>query len=53
MTLAQARLAQGLIDYINSWAIENQDDLEQAYKSEMEGITDEAVIKAVRSELGL
>jgi hypothetical protein len=53
MTLTQARLAQGLIDCINGWAIETQEDLAQAYKSEMEGITDKLVIKAVQSGLSL
>ncbi len=53
MTLTQGRQAQTLINVINSWAIETQDDLIQAYNFEMEGITDKVVISAVRSELGL
>lgn len=53
MTLTQGRLAQALINQINSWAIETQDDLEQVYNSEMEGVTDTVVVQAVKSELGL
>jgi hypothetical protein len=53
MTLAQSRLIDALLSQIYGWAIENQDDLDQAYEDEMQGITDEVIINAVKLELGL
>jgi hypothetical protein len=54
MTLTQGRQAQALINAINNnYVIETQDDLIRAYNFEMDGVTDNVVINAVRSELGL
>ncbi len=53
MTQTQARLAQSLISLIYDYEIETQYDLEAAYEIEMDGITDEVVINAVKSELGM
>ena len=53
MTLTQGRQAQALINIINSYDVETQDDLVQVYKLEMKDVTDSVVIKAVQDELGI
>ena len=53
MTLTQGREAQAVINVINGYDIETQDQLEEAFEIETQSITDEVVLNAIKSELGL
>lgn len=53
MTLTQGREAQAVINVINSYDVETQAQLEEAFEIETQGITDETILNAIKSELGL